>query len=260
MSASWRASCLPAAIARDAFSRRHSCHGPAKKSERPRSISSTAVATASRNQRSWATRITAASIEVSFSSSHSRLAHVEVVRRLVEQQQVGIAGQRAGERRAGQLSSGERVRAGGRGRRPRSRDRAGPRPPARASPSRRRARAAPGASAYRASVVASCAPPPSPASSARSSSSSEIEIRCARQATYSRSVRSRSSGGRWSCSAMRVPFENASSPPWHLRLTREHAQQRRLAGAVRPGEREPVAALDAERHAVEERRAAQLFA
>src|SRR5215813_4107915 len=31
--------------------------------------------------------------------------------------------------------------------------------------------------------------------------------------TYSRSVRSRSSGGRWSCSATRVPFWNASSPP-----------------------------------------------
>src|SRR5689334_9122955 len=31
---------------------------------------------------------------------------------------------------------------------------------------------------------------------------------------YSRSVRPRSSGGRWSCRAMRVPFANASSPPW----------------------------------------------
>ena len=34
---------------------------------------------------------------------------VEVVRRLVEQQQVGIAGERAGERGAGQLSAGERL-------------------------------------------------------------------------------------------------------------------------------------------------------
>ena len=31
-----------------------------------------------------------------------------------------------------------------------------------------------------------------------------------------------------------------------LRLTGEHAQERRLAGAVRPGEGEPVAALDLE--------------
>ena len=35
--------------------------------------------------------------------------HVEMVRRLVEQQEVGIAGQRTAERRAGQLSTGERV-------------------------------------------------------------------------------------------------------------------------------------------------------
>src|SRR4051812_27581903 len=31
--------------------------------------------------------------------------------------------------------------------------------------------------------------------------------------TYSRSVTLRSRGGRWSCSATRVPFSNASSPP-----------------------------------------------
>src|SRR5690242_19606967 len=31
--------------------------------------------------------------------------------------------------------------------------------------------------------------------------------------TYSRSVRSCSSGGRWSCSATRLPFSDASSPP-----------------------------------------------
>ena len=36
-------------------------------------------------------------------------------------------------------------------------------------------------------------------------------------------------------------------------LAGEDAEQRRLAGAVRPGEREAVAALDLERDAVEER-------
>ena len=36
---------------------------------------------------------------------------VEVVRRLVEQQQVGVARERAGERRAGELAAGERRRA-----------------------------------------------------------------------------------------------------------------------------------------------------
>jgi hypothetical protein len=33
------------------------------------------------------------------------------------------------------------------------------------------------------------------------------------------------------------------------RLAREHAQERRLARAVAPGDRQPVAALELERHA-----------
>ena len=41
---------------------------------------------------------------------------VEVVRRLVEQQQVGLGGERAGQRRARELAAGERLRAGGRSR------------------------------------------------------------------------------------------------------------------------------------------------
>ena len=48
---------------------------------------------------------------------------VEVVRRLVEEQQVGVAAERARERGARQLAAGERRRAAGRGRRPRSRGR-----------------------------------------------------------------------------------------------------------------------------------------
>ena len=39
----------------------------------------------------------------------------------------------------------------------------------------------------------------------------------------------------------------------HLALTGQHAQQRRLAGAVRPGQRDAVATLDLERHAVEKK-------
>ena len=46
----------------------------------------------------------------------------------------------------------------------------------------------------------------------------------------------------------------------HVRLSREHAQQGRLASAVGPGERDDVAALDAERDAVEQRRPGELFA
>ena len=50
-------------------------------------------------------------------SSHSSDADVEVVRRLVEQQQVGVAGERARERAARQLPAGEGATARGRGRR-----------------------------------------------------------------------------------------------------------------------------------------------
>jgi hypothetical protein len=59
---------------------------------------------------------------------------------------------------------------------------------------------------------------------------------------------------------MRVPFWNARSPPCRLVSADQSAEQRRLAGAVRPGKRDAVAALDLERDAVEERVAAQLLA
>src|SRR6266550_284142 len=45
-----------------------------------------------------------------------------------------------------------------------------------------------------------------------------------------------------------------------LRLAREDPEQRRLAGAVRAGQRDPVAALDLERDAVEQQVARELFA
>src|ERR1700722_9009866 len=61
----------PSDSSRAACSRRHWCHVPAKKRERPASSSSTAVPTASRNQRSCATSTTAASRPTSVCSSHS---------------------------------------------------------------------------------------------------------------------------------------------------------------------------------------------
>ena len=61
ISASCRSIALPRAIWRAACSLRQACQGPAKKRARLASISSTEVPTASRNQRSWATRTTAAS-------------------------------------------------------------------------------------------------------------------------------------------------------------------------------------------------------
>src|SRR5438105_3967134 len=54
------------------------------------------------------------------------------------------------------------------------------------------------------------------ASSSRRSSCSIATRSAAPESVYSRRVISRSSGGRWSWSATRVPFEKASSPPWSL--------------------------------------------
>ena len=62
---------LPSAISRAACSRRQACQVPGKKRERPASNSRTAVPTASRNQRSCATKTIAASSETSVCSSHS---------------------------------------------------------------------------------------------------------------------------------------------------------------------------------------------
>ena len=71
ISACWRSTARCSASSRAAFSLRQACHGPAKKRDRPASSSRTAVPTASRNQRSCATRTIAASAVVSCSSSHS---------------------------------------------------------------------------------------------------------------------------------------------------------------------------------------------
>src|SRR5438034_259990 len=62
MSTSIRWAAVVAAASRAAFSRRQLCHGPAKYVERPASSSRTAFVTASRNQRSCATRRTAAEL------------------------------------------------------------------------------------------------------------------------------------------------------------------------------------------------------
>ena len=61
----------PSASSRAAFSLRQACQVPLKKRARPASSSSTAVPTASRNQRSWATSTTAASSVCRCPSSHS---------------------------------------------------------------------------------------------------------------------------------------------------------------------------------------------
>ena len=111
MSSAWRSAHFAWLASRAAFSWRQTCHLPGKKVERPSSSSSTEVATDSRNQRSCATRMTAASIVDELLLEPLDRGHVEVVRRLVEQQQVGAARERACERRARQLAAGERVEA-----------------------------------------------------------------------------------------------------------------------------------------------------
>ena len=130
---------------------------------------------------------------------------VEVVGRLVEQQQVRIAGERARERAAGQLAAREGAQLAvevvlvkAEAARPRS-SRAG------ASRIRRRAPAAPGRWRTRRASPGRRRPP-AIACSSRASSSSVATSSPQPVSTYSRSVRPWSRGGRWSCSATRAPF------------------------------------------------------
>ena len=176
---------------------------------------------------------------------------VEVVRRLVEQQQVGVAAERARERRARQLAARERAQRPvevlvGEAEAAQHRGRVvAPAVAARVLEPRLRLRVA----VQRRLVVRAAAP--SPARATRAPARARRGRR-APESTYSRSVTSRSSGGRWSCSATRVPFCERELAAVLLGLAGEHAEQRRLAGAVRAGERDAVAPLDAERDAVEE--------
>ena len=186
---------------------------------------------------------------------------VEVVRRLVEEQQVGLRRRaRARARRA----SARRPRTSSSGRsrsssvKPRPRTTAGgavaPVVAAGVLEPRLRGRRSARACARRAS------PPAIAARAARSSAST-----AARSAVPGEDVVAQRPAARRAAAAGRAarrasPFSNASSPPSSDDLAGERAQQRRLAGAVRPGEREPVAPLDLERDAVEERRAGELLA
>ena len=138
---------------------------------------------------------------------------VEVVRRLVEEQEVGPAREDARERGPRQLPAGERPE------RPvelvlgEAEARGSPRPRDRASPSRRRARAAPARPRSGEASARRARRPPSPPRVAGAPPRGSSRSRAPERA-YSRSVRSNSSGGRWSWSATRVPFAKASFPPW----------------------------------------------
>ena len=173
---------------------------------------------------------------------------VEVVRRLVEEEQVGARPRaRARARRASALRP-RTCRAAGRGRRRRSRARARPRRRGRATPSLRRARAAPaprrsgGASPRRArpSAIAVLEPPQlvldvEQVARAREGVLAEREVELERRAlVVERDAR---------------PLRERELAALERGLAGDRAQERRLAGAVRPGEREPVLAPDRERDA-----------
>ena len=232
---------------------------PGSRSSRPRSSSSTAVVTASRNQRSCATRMTAASIVFSIPSSHSSDSMSRWFVGSSSSRMSGCDGERARERGARQLAAGEGLQRPvevGVGEPEPAHDRGGAVAPVVAAgvlEPRLRRRSSGAASSRRGRR------PPSPARARAAPPRRRPGRRC--PAARSRAAGGRlSDGGRWSCSAIRVPFSHASSPPSSEISPRERAQQRRLPGAVRPGERQPVAPLDLERDAVEEDVAGKLLA
>ncbi len=233
--------------------RRQACQRPGKKRARPASSSSTEVPTASRNQRSCATRIDRGVEAGQVVLEPLERGDVEVVRGLVEQEQVGVARERACERGARELAARE-------GGEPavelvvgEARGRAAGRAPGCASPSRPRARAAPGrASSGRAARRRRAARPSRPRAGARSSSSA---TRCAaRQHVVAQ--RELALAGR----ALVVKRDARALLEGQLaavdaRLARDHPQQGRLARAVAARERHAVAALELERDTAEQRRA-----
>ncbi len=111
-----RSTSFCACSARAAFSRRHACHGPGKKVARPavelerrrrHRLEEPAVVRDEDHRRVERLQLALEPLEA---------RDVEMVRRLVEQQQVGVAAERARERGARQLAAGERRAAAGRGR------------------------------------------------------------------------------------------------------------------------------------------------
>ena len=246
---------LPSAISRAACSRRQSCQVPLKKRARPASSSSTAVPTASRNQRSWATRMTAASRASSVSSSHSSDSMSRWFVGSSSSSRSGCGGERAGERGARELAAGEglqravEVRVG----EPEAVD-DGPRALAPAvAAGGLEARVDVAVAVERRLVARGHRVSRRPSSASSSSGSRQPER------TYSRSEMSRSRGGRWSCRAMRTPLDEHELAAVDRRLAGEHPQQRGLAGAVAPGDRQPLAALELERHTAQERLAGHVL-
>ncbi len=181
---------------------------------------------------------------------------VEMVGGLVEQQQVGLGGQRPGQRGAGQLAAGEGRELALAPARGRSRGRAGLPAPGRASGSRRRLRAGAGRPRRRPS-----SPRRRPATSPPRGARARPRCRACRRGRRRRSRRAsslESRGGRWSCRATRAPRWIVSEPESGRQLAGEDPQQGRLAGAVAAGEGHPFARLELEGDVLEQQLAADV--
>jgi hypothetical protein len=183
---------------------------------------------------------------------------VEVVRRLVEQQQVGLRRERAGERRARQLAAREgrerpvEVVVGEAEAADDARRAVAPVVAARVlEPCLRR-----GVTSERAPVVV--------AAGHRRLQLPQLRLdRCEVGRPGQDVIAQRPSArGRRTLVVQRDPraLLEGELAALERRFAVERAQQRRLPGAVGPGERQPVAPLHLERHAVEERRAVDLLA
>ena len=239
---------------RAAFSRRQACHGPGKKVAWPRD----------ELERRGRDRLEEPAVvgdedhggverrELALEPLEAR--DVEVVRRLVEQQQVGVAAERARERGARQLAAREGAQRPVEvvvGEAEPAHDRAVALAPAVAA----------GVLEPRLRLASSGAASRGRASPAAIACSSAAQLLLdARQVARRPRARTRAASA---LSLERRPLvvQRDARPLLErelaavlLGLAREHAEQRRLAGAVRPGERDAVAALDLERDAVEERR------
>ena len=202
--------------------------------------------------------MTAASIVDQLLLEPLHRSHVEVVGRLVEEQQVGAAGERARERGARQLSAREGLESSvevGIGEAKAAQHGSGvvaPAVAARVLEPRLRLAVAP--QRLRAVI----------AGGHRLLEAAQLALRldqvgCARERVLAQreaAERGRALVVERDAGAL-LPGELAAC---ELRLAHQGTQQRRLAGAVRAGEREPVAALELERDPVEERLAGELLA
>src|SRR3954471_19215065 len=258
ISACWRSIARPSAISRAAASRRHWCHVPLKNRARPASSSSTAVPTVSRNQRSCATSTTAASSPTSVSSSHSSDSMSRWFVGSSSSSRSGWAagaGGRAGGRAAGELPARERLRRPvevGVGEAEAMDDR-----PRALAPSVAAGRLEAGVDVGIALQRRLVAP------GHRGLEAPELGLELERLAAAREHVLAQRQVAlaRRALVVQRDPHALAEDQLAAVdrRLPREHPQERRLAGAVAPGDRQPLAALEFERDAAQERLAGHVL-